>query len=50
MDFHSSLSFYVRAVHLLSMQRTYALLKFMARFRLPCGTQEDPLTAASFRT
>ena len=43
------LNYYV-AVHPLSMRRPYALLKFMARPRLPYGTQKIPLTAASFRT
>ena len=32
------------------MEWPYALRKFMAQPRFPCGTQEWPLTAASFRT
>src|SRR5699024_1142951 len=48
--FSSSCLFHMYTVHPFSLRHPYALLKFMAQFRRPHGTQKDPLTAASSRT
>ena len=40
----------IDTVHLSSIILIQALLMVAAQSRLPCGTRDDPLMAASFRT
>jgi len=42
--------FFEKTVHLSSILPIQALHMGAAQTRLPCGTRDDPLMAASFRT